>query len=148
MKEFIDTGRWPLVGLHMPEEVPDERTQELIGQLESLYAQAKPFVLLMQGAELPKRSKRFMAAYSQWSRESFSKQQRYCLGAVRVEQNKALRRDYTQKAESWNASGHAPYPYRIVATHAAAEAQAHAWLDEYANFGAEAAAAAAAVERL
>ncbi len=127
MKGFIDARHWPLVSLHMPEQVVEEQTSGLIAQLESLYARAEPFVLLMDGVELPQHSGHFMAAYAQWSRDSFAKQQRYCLGAVRIEADEALRREYVRKAEAWNASGRAPYPYRIVATREEAEAQARAW---------------------
>lgn len=128
MKEFIDMRHWPLVGLHMPEQVADERAGDMIAQLESLYARAEPFVLLMEGVEFPRQSGRFMTTYAQWSRDRFVDQQRYCLGALRIETDETLRHEYLRKAEAWNASGRAPYPYRVVATRAEAEAQARAWL--------------------
>lgn len=124
MNDFVDTRHWPLVGLHMPEHVPDERSDGLMAQLKALYARAEPFVLLMDGAELPRHSARFMAAYAQWSRDNLALQRRYCLGAVRIEADEAQRREYARKADAWNASGHAPYPYRIVATSEEARAQA------------------------
>lgn len=128
MKEFIDMRHWPLVGLHMPEQVADERAGDMIAQLESLYARAEPFVLLLEGVEFPRQSGRFMTTYAQWSRDRFVDQQRYCLGALRIETDETLRREYLRKAEAWNASGRAPYPYRVVATRAEAETQARAWL--------------------
>ena len=108
MKDFIDTRHWPLVALHMPEQIPDERSGALMAQLEALYARAECFVLLMDGAELPRRSPCFMAAYAQWSRDHLALQQRYCLGAVRIEADARLRDEYVRKAAAWNASGHAP----------------------------------------
>ncbi|MEJ2629891.1 MAG: hypothetical protein P8011_04550 [Acidihalobacter sp.] len=131
MKEFIDMRHWPLVGLHMPEQVADERAGDMIAQLESLYARAEPFVLLMEGVEFPRQSKCFMTTYAQWSRDRFADQQRHCLGALRIEADETLRREYLRKAEAWNDSGRAPYPYRVVATHAEAEMQASAWLAEH-----------------
>lgn len=133
MKEFTDMRHWPLVGLHMPAQVADGRVGDMIEQLESLYARAEPFVLLLEGVELPRQSARFMTTYAQWSRERFGEQQRYCLGALRVETDETLRREYLRKAEAWNASGRAPYPYRVVATRAEAEAQARAWLADTAS---------------
>lgn len=128
MDDFIDARHWPLVVLHMPEQVPDERSDALIAQLEALYARALPFVLLMDGAELPRHSARFMAAYAHWSRENHALQRRFCLGAVRIEADAARRSEYTRKAGAWNASGHAPYPYEVAATHEEACARAHVWL--------------------
>ncbi|MCW5263156.1 hypothetical protein D5045_24385 [Verminephrobacter eiseniae] len=130
MNDFINVRDWPLVGLHMPERVPDEQADTLMAQLEALYARAEPHVLLMDGAQQPRQSARFMAAYIRWSRENFDLQQRYCLGAVRIVEDEALRRETARKANAWNASGQAPYPYRIVATRDEARAQAHAWIAE------------------
>ncbi|CAM3686455.1 hypothetical protein [Paracidovorax anthurii] len=139
MNDFVDTRDWPLVGLHMPQRVPDERADALMAQLEALYARAEPHVLLMDGAEQPRQSAGFMAAYTRWSRQSFALQQRYCLGAVRIVEDEAQRREYVRKADAWNASGQAPYPYRIVATHSEARAQAHAWLARSRAAGTESA---------
>ncbi|MBB5736251.1 hypothetical protein FHT09_001991 [Xanthomonas arboricola] len=128
MTQFVDTRDWPLVALHMPEHVPDAQADALLAQLQAVYARAEPYVLLMQGAQLPRQSAQFMAAYTRWSRDSFALQQRYCLGAVRVVEDPAMRDEYSRQADGWNASGQAAYPYRIVATHTEALAQAGVWL--------------------
>ncbi|WP_029554471.1 hypothetical protein [Verminephrobacter aporrectodeae] len=128
MKEFIDTRHWPLVSLHMPHRVADEQANGMIEQFESLYARAQPFVLLMDGVEFPRQSGRFMATCAQWSRDRFTEQQRYCLGAIRIEADETLRRAFTRRAQGWNASGRAPYPYRVVATRWETETQARDWL--------------------
>lgn len=128
MDDFVDTRNWPLVGLHMPARVADDQITGMIAQLEALYARAEPFVLVMEGVEFPSQSGRFMATYTQWSRDNFTAQQRYCLGAVRIEADEMCRREFTRKAEAWNASGRAPYPYQVVATRLEAEVSAHAWL--------------------
>ncbi|MGQ5247299.1 hypothetical protein [Xanthomonas arboricola] len=112
----------------MPEHVPDAQTDALMAQLQAVYARAEPYVLLLQGAQLPRQSAHFMAAYTRWSRDSFALQQRDCLGAVRVVEDPVARGEYARQADGWNASGQAAYPYRIVATHAEALAQAQAWL--------------------
>lgn len=128
MNDFVDTRSWPLAHLHMPLQVSDNQAAELLAQIESLHARAEPFALLMDGAELPRHSPRFMQAYTQWSRDNFALQQRYCVGAVRIEADETLRREYAEKAQAWEKSGPTPYPYHIVATNAEAEALAHVWL--------------------
>src|SRR6218665_4197402 len=67
MNDFINGRDWPLAGLHMPERVPDEQADTLMAQLEALYARAEPHVPLMDGAQPPRQSARFMAAYTPWS---------------------------------------------------------------------------------
>lgn len=129
MNDFIDTRSWPLVYLHMPAQVPDTEADARLAQFKALYARAEPFVLVMDGEELPRHSPRFVSAYVQWSRDN-AEQQRLCAGAIRIEADGARRRVYEDKARAWDRAGHAPYPFRIAATHVEARAQAQAWLEQ------------------
>ncbi|PWC09769.1 hypothetical protein B4923_18820 [Brenneria roseae subsp. americana] len=127
--EFIDTQYWPLVFLHMPEQVPDEQAGDYLAQIEVLYARHQPFVLCMTGADLPHHSSVFMAAYLQWTTDNVSLQQQYCAGAIRIESDDAKREKYRQWARNWAKSGNAPYLYAVVATLPEARALAPTLLD-------------------
>ncbi|AIO69294.1 hypothetical protein DM82_4188 [Burkholderia oklahomensis] len=129
MNDFIDTRSWPLVYLHMPAQVPDTEADARLAQFKALYTRAEPFVLLMDGEELPRHSPRFVSAYVQWSRDNVA-QQRLCAGAIRIEADLARRCVYEEKARAWDRAEHAPYPFRIAATHIEAHAQARAWLEQ------------------
>lgn len=50
---FLDTHAWPIVFLHMPEQVPDEESANYMAQINQLYARKERFVLCMTGADLP-----------------------------------------------------------------------------------------------
>lgn len=127
--EFIDTQHWPLVFLHMPEQVPDEQADDYLTQIEALYARHQPFVLCMTGADLPHHSPVFMADYLQWTAGNVSQQQQYCAAAIRIESDDAKREQYRQWARNWAKTGNAPYLYLVVATLSEARALAPALLD-------------------
>lgn len=128
----IDAACWPLVVLRMPNHVPDEDADELLVRIQALYGRNEPFALLLEGAELPRHSPRLMNAYAKWSRDNHALQQRYCVGAVRIEADETRRREYLAKMDG-GAAARMPYPYRVVATRAQAEAQARAWLESRAS---------------
>lgn len=128
MSDFIDTRRWPLAHLHMPAHVPDADADRRLGEIAALYARAEPFVLIMDGVDLPRHSARFVTTYAAWSRDNAELQRRYCLGAVRVAADPAQRRASEQKAQAWRASDQSPYPYVVVATPIEADIQAEIWI--------------------
>ncbi|WP_225181203.1 hypothetical protein [Pectobacterium aroidearum] len=126
---FLDTHAWPIVFLHMPEQVPDEESANYMAQINQLYARKERFVLCMTGANLPHRSPVFMNAYLQWTRDNVSQQQQYCAGAIRIESDDVQRQKYVEWAENWAQSGQAPYAYYVVATSLEAQALALTLLD-------------------
>ncbi|MBA5600005.1 MULTISPECIES: hypothetical protein [Pectobacterium] len=126
---FLDTHAWPIVFLHMPEQVPDEESANYMAQINQLYARKERFVLCMTGADLPHRSPVFMNAYLQWTRDNQSQQQQYCAGAIRIESDDVQRQKYVEWAENWAQSGQAPYAYYVVATSLEAQALALTLLD-------------------
>ncbi|WKA63918.1 hypothetical protein [Pectobacterium aroidearum] len=126
---FLDTHAWPIVFLHMPEQVPDEESANYMAQINQLYARKERFVLCMTGADLPHRSPVFMNAYLQWTRDNLSQQQQYCAGAIRIESDDVQRQKYVEWAENWAQSGQAPYAYYVVATSLEAQALAITLLD-------------------
>ncbi|UUE34960.1 hypothetical protein [Pectobacterium aroidearum] len=126
---FLDTHAWPIVFLHMPEQVPDEESANYMAQINQLYARKERFVLCMTGADLPHRSPVFMNAYLQWTRDNLSQQQQYCAGAIRIESDDVQRQKYVEWAENWAQSGQAPYAYYVVATSLEAQALALTLLD-------------------
>ncbi|MEI7411678.1 hypothetical protein [Pectobacterium aroidearum] len=126
---FLDTHTWPIVFLHMPEQVPDEESANYMAQINQLYARKERFVLCMTGADLPHRSPVFMNAYLQWTRDNVSQQQQYCAGAIRIESDDVQRQKYVEWAENWAQSGQAPYAYYVVATSLEAQALALTLLD-------------------
>ncbi|ACT12484.1 MULTISPECIES: hypothetical protein [Pectobacterium] len=126
---FLDTHAWPIVFLHMPEQVPDEKSANYMAQINQLYARKERFVLCMTGADLPHRSPVFMNAYLQWTRDNVIQQQQYCAGAIRIESDDVQRQKYVEWAENWAQSGQAPYAYYVVATSLEAQALALTLLD-------------------
>src|SRR5450830_1477176 len=87
MHQFIDIQSWPLVYLHMPAQVADQDADAALAQITALYARAERFVLVLDGAQLPRHSVRFMRAYTQWSRKNLALQKCFCAGAVRMKQS-------------------------------------------------------------
>ena len=128
MTRFIDTTDWPIVRLTMPDQIPDTEAASYLAQLEAVYDRCEPFVLIMGGTELPRHSPGFMKAFAEWSMTNLEQQRLYCRGAVRVEPAADLRQAYKARAEQALKAGVQPYPYEIVDTEAAAQAQAAAWL--------------------
>ncbi|MDY4317347.1 hypothetical protein ACIPUP_18605 [Pectobacterium actinidiae] len=126
---FLDTQAWPVVFLHMPEQVSDTESAAYMAQIHQLYARQERFVLCMTGADLPHRSPVFMNAYLQWTRDNIGLQQQYCAGAIRIENDEATREKYIQWADNWAQSGQAPYAYYVVATPLEAQALAITLLD-------------------
>jgi len=129
MNDFIDTRHWPVVYLHMPEQVDDADAEDRLAQIKALYARGEPFALVLDGEEIPRHSPRFMSAYAQWSRDNAT-QMRHCVGAIRVEADASRLLAHEEKARAWNASAHAPYPFRVVAARADADAQAAELLEQ------------------
>ncbi|KFX28854.1 hypothetical protein [Ralstonia solanacearum] len=127
MHDFIDTRSWPIVYLHMPTQVADTDADDRLAEIRALYARAEPFVLLMDGEELPRHSPRFVSTYVQWSRENAA-QLHHCVGAIRIEADTALRQAHEAKARAWNGSGHAPYPFLVAAALDDAQTRARALL--------------------
>ncbi|MCL9843556.1 hypothetical protein [Ralstonia solanacearum] len=127
MHDFIDTRSWPIVYLHMPKQVADTDADDRLAEIRALYARAEPFVLLMDGEELPRHSPRFVSTYVQWSRENTA-QLHHCVGAIRIEADTALRQAHEAKARAWNGSGHAPYPFLVAAALDDAQTRAQALL--------------------
>ncbi|MBT1539892.1 hypothetical protein B7R78_0023380 [Ralstonia solanacearum] len=127
MHDFIDTRSWPIVYLHMPTQVADTDADARLAEIRALYARAEPFVLLMDGEELPRHSPRFVSTYVQWSRENTA-QLHHCVGAIRIEADTALRQAHEAKARAWNGSGHAPYPFLVAAARDDAQTRARALL--------------------
>ena len=128
MHQFIDIQSWPLVYLHMPAQVADQDADAALAQITALYARAESFVLVLDGAQLPRHSVRFMRAYTQWSRKNLALQKCFCAGAVRIEAEPKRRHD-AQRLQARNRATRSPYPSRIVASAAEAALQAQAWLD-------------------
>ncbi|MDG0796774.1 hypothetical protein [Pectobacterium punjabense] len=126
---FLDTHAWPIVFLHMPEQVPDDKSAAYMAQITQLYAAQERFVLCMTGADLPYHSPVFMKAYLQWTRDNVSLQQQYCAGAIRIESDEAKRQKYVEWADNWAQSEQAPYTYFVVATLPEAQALAITLLD-------------------
>jgi hypothetical protein len=112
----------------MPSEVADADAHDHLDQLKALYAREEAFVLVMEGVELPRHSPGFMKAYAEWSMTTLDQQARYCLGAVRIEPDASLRQAYGERAAQAMKAGVQPYPYVIVDSESAAQAQALAWL--------------------
>ncbi|MFT4252987.1 MAG: hypothetical protein QM608_10920 [Caulobacter sp.] len=128
MPGFIETQDWPVARLVMPEQVADADAQDRLAQLKALYDRAEPFVLIMEGVELPRHSPGFMKAYAEWSMATLDLQRRWCLGAVRIEPDALLRQAYGERAAQAAKAGIQPYPYEIVDSESAARAQAARWL--------------------
>eukprot|EP01037_Dinobryon_pediforme_P028644 gene28644-32004_t len=112
----------------MPAQVADQDADAALAQITALYARAERFVLVLDGAQVPRHSVRFMRAYTQWSRKNLAPQKRFCAGAVRIEVEPKRRHD-AQRLQARNRATRSPYPSRIVASAAEATLQAQAWLD-------------------
>lgn len=130
MPNVIDSSQWPLVHYIMPERVNDEDAAEHIAVLNAILTRCQPFVLIFSGVEQPKDSPRFLQLLREWSIATRQEQQRWCLGAVRVEPDEAKRRSLWRKALRFVQSKAAPYPYKVVASAHEAHQQADAWLAE------------------
>ncbi|MDC9818886.1 hypothetical protein ABRQ07_08340 [Pectobacterium polonicum] len=126
---FLDTHAWPIVFLHMPEQVPDNESAAYMAQITQLYAAQERVVLCMTGADLPHHSPVFMNAYLQWTRDNVNLQRQYCAGAIRIESDEAKRQKYVEWADNWAQSGQAPYAYFVVATLLEAQVLAITLLD-------------------
>jgi hypothetical protein len=128
VESVIDSSRWPLVYYVMPERVSAEDAHHHIAALQAILDRQQPFVLIFSGVELPSDSAQFFRQYKAWGKRTRSAQQRYCLGAVRVEPDAAKRRSLWRKALRYLTSSTIPYPYQVVATEQEAENQAQQWL--------------------
>jgi len=129
MDQFIDIQSWPLVYLHMPVQVDDQDADAALAQIVALYRRSERFVLVLDGVELPRHSKRFMHAYTQWSKQNLALQRNFCAGAVRIEAEPRRRRAYVQRLQAQHRASRSPYPSRVVASAAEARLQAQIWLD-------------------
>ncbi|WP_018262961.1 hypothetical protein [Methylobacterium sp. WSM2598] len=124
----FDLSRWPVARYRMPDRVPDAEAEARVAEFDALLARDERFVLDFHGPEMPKDSSRFMKAYRAWFKARKDAQKRLCAGAVRVEPDAARRGSFAVKAMSLMNKAFLPYPYRVVASDAEADAQARAWL--------------------
>lgn len=148
MFDFVETRGWPLVDLHMPEIVPDDQATDYVAAYAALFAHGEPFVLLMDGNEVPNHSPTFMTTYLEWVEANRALQQQWCAGAVRIEPDPAVRQRIDDKTRAWRAAGKALYPTATAPDRAAAVAQGLAWLREHrARHGAETSGVSISVAR-
>ena len=131
MIDFVDTRPWPLVELHMPAVIPDDRAADYLAAYAALFARDERFVLLMGGVEAPQHSPAFMAAYLAWGEANRALQRRWCAGAIRIERDPIVRQRIEARARAWHAAGKAPYPIATAPDRAAARVQGRAWLNDH-----------------